>query len=441
MVKQTTVETFINGKADNGGAIYCGNAYNCTFTGNEGSGAISGSEYYKYVCIAYNCTFTKNIAKDSLGQPLWGGAIYMCNATNCIFTNNTAEKGGAIYRGNATNCTFCCGNAFNCNFTQNKAKIGGGAISCGNAYNCTFTNNKAERSGGAISGGMATCCIFISNIAERYGGAIHNVNATNCTFNENIAKISGGAMNVGNAYNCNFTHNKAEKHGGAINNVNVSNSIFAENYVKNKNNKYSTCGGAMYGGNAYNCNFTHNKACKSEGGGRGGAIANGNAYNCRFTKNWSWNTGGALYKSNAYNCIFEDCRGRNDWGSAMHKGTACLCKFNGGTTRDTKKISPKIVASYVMSYSDDKANLKLYLKANNQMLNGINITAKFYKDNVLYTERYALSGEILVLDLEPGQYTLELSLTDYPKEKSSKLSTTFTIGKTSTTFDINPMLL
>ena len=288
---------------------------------------------------------------------------------------------------------------------------------------------------------MATCCIFISNIAERYGGAIHNVNATNCTFNENIAKISGGAMNVGNAYNCNFTHNKAEKHGGAINNVNVSNSIFAENYVKNKNNKYSTCGGAMYGGNAYNCNFTHNKACKSEGGGRGGAIANGNAYNCRFTKNWSWDTGGALYKSNAYNCIFENCRGRNDWGSAMHKGTACLCKFNGGTTRDTKKISPKIVASYVMSYSDDKANLKLYLKANNQMLNGINITAKFYKDNVLYTERYALSGEILVLDLEPGQYTLELSLTDYPKEKSSKLSTTFTIGKTSTTFDINPMLL
>ena len=66
-----------------GGAIYCGNAYDCTFTGNEGSGAISGSEYYKYVCIAYNCTFTKNIAKDSLGQPLWGGAIYMCNATNC----------------------------------------------------------------------------------------------------------------------------------------------------------------------------------------------------------------------------------------------------------------------------------------------------------------------------------------------------------------------
>ena len=61
---------FINGKADRGGAIYEGNAYNCTFTGNT-------AEYHGgaiYVGNAYNCTFTGNNANDR------GGALAYSNA-------------------------------------------------------------------------------------------------------------------------------------------------------------------------------------------------------------------------------------------------------------------------------------------------------------------------------------------------------------------------
>ncbi len=87
---------FINGKADRGGAIYEGNAYNCTFTGNT-------AEYHGgaiYVGNAYNCTFTGNNATDR------GGAIAYGNAYNCTFTGNTASEGGAMFGGSAILCTF-----------------------------------------------------------------------------------------------------------------------------------------------------------------------------------------------------------------------------------------------------------------------------------------------------------------------------------------------
>ena len=137
---------FINGKADRGGAIYEGNAYNCTFTGNT-------AEYHGgaiYVGNAYNCTFTGNTATDR------GGAIAYGNAYNCTFTGNTASEGGAI-SGSV--------NAYNCNFSGNNATDRGGAIAYANAYNCTFTGNIASE-GGAMFGGSAILCTFNGDTTE-----------------------------------------------------------------------------------------------------------------------------------------------------------------------------------------------------------------------------------------------------------------------------------
>ena len=136
---------FINGKADRGGAIYEGNAYNCTFTGNT-------AEYHGgaiYVGNAYNCTFTGNTATDR------GGAIAYGNAYNCTFTGNTASEGGAI-SGSV--------NAYNCNFSGNNATDRGGAIAYANAYNCTFTGNTAGNNGGAMHDGNAYNCTFTGTL-------------------------------------------------------------------------------------------------------------------------------------------------------------------------------------------------------------------------------------------------------------------------------------
>ena len=117
--------TFFHGKAEDGmgGAIYHGNAYNCTFTGN-----VAGR---------------------------YAGAIYQGNAYNCTFISDFADGAGAIYQGNA----------YNCNFTDNQAKDGG-AILGGDAYNCTFSDNFASNAGGAIKNGNAYNCIFTSNHAN-----------------------------------------------------------------------------------------------------------------------------------------------------------------------------------------------------------------------------------------------------------------------------------
>lgn len=54
-----------------------------------------------------------------------------------------------------------------------------------------------------------------------------------------------------------------------------------------------------------------------------------------------------------------------------------------------------------------------------------------YKYNVLYTTVYALTGEGWVVDLIPGNYTAELSLTDYPDENSTNVTINVLKGNTT----------
>ena len=277
---------------------------------------------------------------------------------------------------------------YNINFINGKADIGG-AIYGGYAYNCLFTNNIATTDGGAIFEGNAYNCTFTQNNATNYGGAIIYTDAYNCTFTDNTATYGGGAISSGNAYNCTFNRNTARK------------------------------GGAIEGGNAYNCTFTQNNATEIEESpeGFGGAIYNGNATNCTFNQNIAITSGGAIYQGNAYNCTFN--QNTATYGGAMYQGNATLCRFNNDTTYETNIIPANInVLNYTSTYrSGEKLNFNL--TAEGKLYDGFNTTIKIYKDGLLLKTVYALTGEGWIVDLDIGEYTAELSLTDYPNEKPS----------------------
>ena len=389
----------------NGGAIFDGNAYYCTFTGNEADngGAMSDSN-------AYNSTFKENEADN-------GGAMYNSNAYNCKFTGNEADDGGAMYNSNAYNCTFTENNADN-----------GGAMYNSTADGCLFKKNEADTYGGAIRYGRATNCDFVSNLSHDHGAALSQADAYNSTFTENEAYYHksycrGGAIDHGNAYNCTFTKNKGN-YGGAIYVGNAYNCTFKKNYAFHY-------GGAMYDGDAYNCIFTDNEGDDNVGS-CGGAMYHGNAYNCIFKDNYAHDYGGAMYHGNAYNCTFTK-NDADDMGEAMYGGKAALCKFSGNSNDDTDIIDTAInVLNYVSTYKSGE-RLKFNLTADDVLLDGFNTTIEISKEGQLYTTVYGLSGEGWIVDLVPGEYTAVLSLTDFPKEKSS--SATITVRSTFT--DLN----
>ena len=484
---------FRNGKADYGGAIYGGNAYNCSFTNNTADygGAIylgnatdctfannaaekDGGAMYK--STAYNCTFIQNHA-DNVGGAMYkstaynctfiqnhadnvGGAIYECNATDSTFANNTAESGGAIYGGNAYKCSFeenkadtfggamYGGNAYDCTFTKNKA-VRGGAIYQGNANNCTFTDNTAEKDGGAIFKGDAISCTFIGNSADG-GGATYGVDVVNCIFTNNTSTCDGGAVYKHTAVNCTFTGNTAERDGGAIFKGDAINCTFIGNTAdhggamncedNNRNYTAEGCtfignsadgGGATYGVDVFNCIFTNNTSTCD-----GGAVYKHTAVNCTFTGNTAERDGGAIFKGDAINCTFIGNSAKQH-GGAMYEGTACLCIFNGDSTKDTKIIHPVInVLNYTSTYNSGE-KLKFNLTANDMVFDGFKTSIAIYKNGSLVKTASGLSGEGWIVDLGPGEYTAVLSLTDYPDEKSS--NATINVSKGNTIIDISPI--
>ena len=351
------------------------------------------------------------------GRSDYGGAIVYGDAYNCNFTGNHAEDfGGAIYNGNA----------YNCNFNENNAEDGG-AIHSGNATNCTFTHNTAG-TGGAIYNGNANNCNFNENNAFQ-GGAIYAANgnnATNCNFNENNA-TNGGAISFGGANNCTFIGNNAS-HGGAMYFSTASNCNFNEN-----NANY---GGAIFSGDANNCTFIGNNAKNN-----GGAIYNGNATNCNFNENNATN-GGAIYNGykmyngNAINCTFYNNTASE--GQAIYNGKAILCRFNRNTNYNTTIIYATInVLNYNSTYQSGE-KLKFNLTAEYKLFYGFNTTIEIYKNGSLVKTVYGLTGEGWIVDLNPGNYTAVLSLTDYPEEQTAKAN--ITVLKGDTTIVINPII-
>ena len=210
-----TNATLINGKADNGGAIY-----------NFGN------------LDLVHVNFVNNTAK-------YGGAImnyaYGLVLDDSTFTNNTAKIGGAIY--NSADC-FVVGNS---TFANNTATSNGGVIfNYGIGFvvgNSTFVNNSAADGAGAILNGGRGFVVgnstFVNNTATSKGGAIYNYGigfvVGNSTFANNTAEDAGAVYNEGDnsvVGNSTFVNNTATSIGGAIINngkLVVDNSAFEDN--------------------------------------------------------------------------------------------------------------------------------------------------------------------------------------------------------------------
>ena len=235
-----TNATLINGKADNGGAIYnFGNLdlVHVNFVNNTAKygGAIMN---YAYGLVLDDSTFTNNTAKI-------GGAIY--NSADCFvvgnstFANNTAtSNGGVIFN---YGIGFVVGNS---TFVNNSAADGAGAILNGGrgfvVGNSTFANNTATSKGGAIYnygiGFVVGNSTFVNNTAED-AGAVYNEGDNsvvgNSTFVNNTAEDAGAVYNKGDnsvVGNSTFVNNTATSIGGAIINngkLVVDNSAFEDN--------------------------------------------------------------------------------------------------------------------------------------------------------------------------------------------------------------------
>ena len=191
------------------------------------------------------------------------------------------------------------------------------------------------------------------------------------------------------------------------------------NFINGQSGGWSA--GAIWGANAYNCTFTE---CVSANN-CAGAMMYGNAYDCTFTSNTAGSLGGATMNVNAYNCTFSGNSAIQ--AGAMYGGNAVLCIFKEDTDTTVKTEFPAVinVLNYKSTYqSGDK--LQFNLTAEGKLYNGLNTTIKIYKGTSLLKTVYGLTGEGWVVDLDVGEYTAVLSLTDYPKENSTNATITVT---------------
>ena len=197
--------TFMNGFAEEGGAVYTEN--DLTIIG---------------------CDFENNNAPD-------GGAVcaYNINLTDSIFKNNFAQNGGAVIANNI--------NIKNTLFEKNEAENGGAIHTEGTVIVDTsqFISNSADRYGGAICSEeniTAVTCIFKSNIGHE-GGAVfggNNALIKNSTVAENEGTRGSGGLQVTNhvkIIDSTFTNNNAKYSSGAMKAecIEIQNSTFNNN--------------------------------------------------------------------------------------------------------------------------------------------------------------------------------------------------------------------
>ena len=272
-----TNATLINGKADNGGAIYnFGNLdlVHVNFVNNTAKygGAIMN---YAYGLVLDDSTFTNNTAKI-------GGAIY--NSADCFvvgnstFANNTAtSKGGAIYN---YGIGFVVGNS---TFANNTAEDAGAVYNEGDnsvVGNSTFVNNTATSIGGAIINNgklVVDNSAFEDNAANYYGGAIFNrddLQVTNSAFDGNdilvrniraMDNVDHGGAAIYNWKNgkldiskSNFTNNiKNYKNGnllvGAV--ATIGDATISDSYFVNNSGRWGGALSVMGGESSSATNF------------------------------------------------------------------------------------------------------------------------------------------------------------------------------------------
>lgn len=348
--------SFINGRADYGGAIFLDGGSclfkNCNFKNNiadEKGGAV-------YLALASSsfedCSFEANSARYDGGTLLvYGGS---CIIQNSIFNNNDAYAGGGVFNKGSLLLK-------DSKFYFNVSKFAGGAISNYaksakiDVYDCEFIYNSSGNQGGAIFNGLGELSLektvlrenTIGNVGSpagdnlmelllqsisannsssdisNVGGAIYN-NATlklsNCNLIKNSAPIAGAILNFNDGIyidlNSHFDENKASQIAGAIfnfGNFESNGSIFSNNFSpaagaiganENSSSKIVCC---IFHNNEstisslgnmeiYNSEFRGNKSSSLPGS----AITNGGKMRIEesfFSKNNNENNGGTIANS------------------------------------------------------------------------------------------------------------------------------------------------
>ena len=282
---------FLNGQANNGGAIY-----------------ITNSDV-----IINNGIFSNNTADGDSGS---GGAIYVeqdsnLTVNNFEFTENMSNRaGGAIevnitdgYEVNLTNVNFNNNNSGV--FPATAAPGNGGALHVTgsgdiNLLNCTIINNSAASEGGGLwngSGAMLVSDTFIDgNVAEgdeadQGGGGIYNLSG-NLTVNDNsiisnnsatgILGSGGGILNDVNGTlvieDSEILSNSAQRAGGGIeDNSTVTTTTLLTNVELNQNSvedNPGNGGGLHITGNG-NIAITSSNVNFNTAGAEGGGLWNG----------------------------------------------------------------------------------------------------------------------------------------------------------------------
>lgn len=335
-------------KAQQGGALFHVNAYDCLFEGNEtigGGGAAYGSTANGNGAITNDfigCLFTNNVAN---GTGSGGGALRLVTAgrvRDCIFIDNrqTGCNGGAIIVEKSGPSSVI----ENCLFVGNRAPTGRGGAVCmtvsGNRIvGCAFTNNVAFRDGGAVYLAAAVSnCTFAANkttivpaATETYGGGAVYVNDENaeivgCTFTDNESSHLGGAVRSSRQIrmlaDCTFSNNAALRGpGGGVYSAGdflaLANCTFADNTSP-------TNGGAAYTTGYVplmtNCVFRGNRAGSHSGALQCTGFTKISA--CSFSNNVAKSRYGALYASSfAKGGTVEGCTFHNNTNGLVNVGS------------------------------------------------------------------------------------------------------------------------
>ncbi|MBM3241857.1 right-handed parallel beta-helix repeat-containing protein [Candidatus Poribacteria bacterium] len=195
--------TIRNGKADNGGGIYCYNNSSPTITNNiiTANEADNGGGIY---CIDSSPGITNN---DITGNSVkYGGGIYCYYNSSPTIKNNTITGNSAQYGGGGLECISSSPAIQNNIISGNSTNDPGGGIDCNNS-SPTITNNTITANSAAYGGGIycfsssptITNNTIARNSASWYGGGIFCTNYSSPTIVNNT-----------------ITANSANHHGGGV---------------------------------------------------------------------------------------------------------------------------------------------------------------------------------------------------------------------------------